>query len=119
MRGTIIDYEYIPGGNSELVQGVKGGAVPKNAICGGNGSFIVADPAKIFLGISFDGRIHRKYEVGGRFRGYLHHNKGIARVTKKRVENICKQLLGREVNISENGSTILDLEDLLNSCEIN
>lgn len=118
MRGIITGYSYIPGGNPELVQGIKGGAVPKNAVHGGNGSFIIADPAKIFLGISFDDGVYGKYEVGGRFRRYLHYDRGIGRVTRKRVENICKQLLNREVNISEDGY-IVNLESLLNSCSIN
>ncbi len=117
MRGIITDYNYISGGEPELKQGVKGGRVPKNAVRGGNGSFIVAEPAKIFLGVSFDNGTYKEYEVGDHFRRYLHHE-GIARVTQKRVKNICGQLLNREARVSEDGSVILNLEFLLNCVEI-
>ena len=36
-------------GDSKLVQGVKYGRVPRNAVAGGNGSFIVAERAKLIL----------------------------------------------------------------------
>ena len=38
-------------GTSNLVQGVKNGRVPRGAIAGGNGSFIVAERAKLILSL--------------------------------------------------------------------
>lgn len=40
-------------GRTELVQGIKGNSIPYNAIRGGNGSFVVAIPAKLIL--TYDG----------------------------------------------------------------
>lgn len=38
-------------GTGKLVQGVKHGQVPKNAVAGGNGSFIVAERARLILSV--------------------------------------------------------------------
>ncbi len=38
-------------GTSKVVQGIKNGRVPSNAVAGGNGSFVVADRAKLILSV--------------------------------------------------------------------
>ena len=48
-------------GSAGLVQGVKGGRTPAYAVKGGNGSFIVADRAKLILSLTCeDGSIVEK-----------------------------------------------------------
>ena len=48
-------------GTSKLVQGVKNGCRPPNAVAGGNGSFIVAERSKLILAIrGEDGTLLKK-----------------------------------------------------------
>ena len=43
-------------GSASLKQGVKGGRTPKNAIRGGNGSFITYERAQVILTLDSDGK---------------------------------------------------------------
>lgn len=47
-------------GSSSVKQGVKGGRTPKNAVAGGNGSFVVYERAKVILGLKFNGAYFSK-----------------------------------------------------------
>lgn len=50
-----ISLNYIPGDTPGLVQGIKGGRMPKRALGGGNGSFIVQDnPSQLILTLKTD-----------------------------------------------------------------
>lgn len=54
-----ISLTRIPGSTS-LKQGIKGGKTPKNAIRGGNGSFIVHDRAKVILTLDYNGKCYSR-----------------------------------------------------------
>jgi len=47
-------------GSASLKQGVKGGKIPKNAIGGSNGSFIVYDKADVILTLEYEGKLYSK-----------------------------------------------------------
>lgn len=90
-------------GSSHLKQGVKGGRTPRNAVRGGNGSFIVAERAKVLLTLNYKEQNYQKdiyYDIKD--------------VTSKRItDNLCLKLEaafenfdftvenGRFTNISE------------------
>ncbi len=46
---NIIDWQYRKGSGASLQQGVKGGRVPKHAVRGGNGSYIVSPPPQVIV----------------------------------------------------------------------
>lgn len=45
-------------GSASLKQGVKGGKTPKNAIKGGNGSFVVYDRGEVILNLEQNGQYY-------------------------------------------------------------
>lgn len=47
-------------GSSHVKQGVKGGRTPRNAVAGGNGSFVVYERAQIILLLKFKGAYFSK-----------------------------------------------------------
>lgn len=69
-------------GTSHLKQGVKGGRTPRNAVAGGNGSFIVAERAKVILTLKHEGK---------QFQKDIYYD--IKDVTSKRItDNLCCKL---------------------------
>lgn len=111
MHGKILEFTYIPGGKSQLVQGIKKGHRPKNAVAGGNGSWIVREPAKVLVKVKDE---HGKFDV-------VDVTKDVRKfcyirekcVTKSRVEDICARVLKKEVELSEDGKEIIGFFDLL------
>ena len=67
MRYTLISTNYIPAEYGvKLVQGIKSGRVPRGAIRGGNGSFIVKTdsmPAKFYLNFEDENGNHKCFEA--------------------------------------------------------
>ena len=47
-------------GSASLKQGVKGGRIPKNAISGGNGTFVTYDRAEVYLTLEYNGKRYSK-----------------------------------------------------------
>lgn len=47
MTIEVLDWRYEKSSGASLKQGVRGGRAPKNAVRGGNGSYLVADPPKV------------------------------------------------------------------------
>ena len=111
MHGTILEYSYIPGGKSQLVQGVKRGARPKNAVAGGNGSWIVREPAKVVLKVKDE---HVKFDVidvTKDVRRFCYTNNKC--LTKARVNDICSKIINAEVELTGDGKSIMGLYTLL------
>lgn len=71
-------------GYKELVQGIKGGRRPYNAVCGGNGSFICNNPSELILTVETeDGR-----EVSRNIISVVRAVNGWGRITQNRFEII-------------------------------
>lgn len=50
----ILDWQYVKGSGASLHQGVKNGRVPKHAVRGGNGSYIVSPPPQVMVKLMND-----------------------------------------------------------------
>lgn len=111
MHGKIMEYTYIPGGKSKLVQGVKRGQRPKNAVAGGNGSWIVREPAKILLKVKDEKGKFDVLDVTKDLRRFFHTNEKC--VTKSRVEEVCNRLLKSDVELTDDGKEIINFYSLL------
>ena len=111
MHGIITDFTYIPGGKSQLVQGVKKGTRPKNAVAGGNGSWIIREPAKVLLKVKDE---HGKFNVVDITKDVRKlFNATQKCMTKARVEEVCNKIMKAEVELTDDGKTIMGLYTLL------
>lgn len=94
--------------NSKLVQGIKGGRRPQGAVKGGNGSFIVVEPAKLFITLKVNDYYIKK-DI------YL-DVKSVTdrRITDKFVRDLTEFFSDKEF-IVENGE-IQNIKDLIAQC---
>ncbi len=84
MNLIITDYAY-RSTPAYLVQGVGGHRVPRNAVAGGNGSFIVSNPAEIMVDVrNVDTGECRTVDMYRHFKRMLEGN----RLTERRAEKI-------------------------------
>lgn len=111
MIGTIIDCNYLQG-YSELQQGVKGNKVPKNAIKGGNGSFIISDPARCLITIDTKEDGEFELDITDDIRTALRKN-GAKRISEKKANEALHGLMGKEVELSNDGRTVENLADII------
>ena len=105
MKVYLNGYEYVPS-SSGFVQGVKYGKVPRGAVAGGNGSFIVASSPQIYLLLVGVRGGRYKVDVTDDFVTYIHGYLG-KKVTEKQVRNIVAYLEGKEFEYADG-----KLEDL-------
>lgn len=112
MHGKITDFTYIPGGKSQLVQGVKRGHKPKNAVAGGNGSWIVKEPASVILKVVDEHGKHNVINVTSAIRKKIHVIDGKT-MSKTRVEDIINRILNTEVELTDDGKEIVGFYDLI------
>lgn len=75
-------------GTSNLVQGVKRGRTPAHAVAGGNGSFIVAERAKLILSLKCDDGTCVQKDIYTDVKSYS--DKNITENYKKVIENKLK-----------------------------
>ena len=101
------DYGYRPS-TSHLKQGVKGGRCPRNAVAGGNGTFIVSDGPKVTL--YFRGPRGGKFtmDVSEDTATYIHGYLG-RRVTEKQVRKIYEPLIGQKIEVNDKKNSIIDI----------
>lgn len=110
MIGTVIDCIYLQG-YSEFQQGVKGNKVPKNAIKGGNGSYTVGESPTCIITIDTkDGEI--ELDVTDEIKEAL-HEKGAKRISQKKAKETFRDLMGKEVELSNDGKTIENLAEII------
>ena len=71
---TINGFAYVASKPGNLVQGVKGNRRPKNAFRGGNGSFIVGDPAQAFIYLQDEDGNSLKIDAAPAMRKIVHQD---------------------------------------------
>ena len=87
MKAFFYDLEWNKG-STKLVQGIKDGRRPRNAIAGGNGSFICSTPAELILSVETTDRRVCKYNIISLARGV----NGWQRINEKRYRQIKEKL---------------------------
>ena len=99
MFSTVTNFNYTPARQPHLVQGVKNNKIPKGAIAGGKGSFLVRDDddlAKAHLTLTDEnGNFAGKIDIAPALRE-IAHREG-KKLTQKRAETIGKSLIGAQV----------------------
>ncbi len=99
MFSTVTNFNYIPAKEPHLVQGVKNNEIPKNAVAGGKGSFLVVDEdekAKVYLTLTDEnGNFAGKINIAKALRE-IAHREGM-KLTQNRAEKICRSLIGKKV----------------------
>ncbi|MBR6532737.1 hypothetical protein IKT64_03155 [Candidatus Saccharibacteria bacterium] len=120
MMYKIYDYSYIPG-SSYTKSGFKGRGLAVGTVinedtgafvvAGGNGTYVIAIPAKIIIRAASESRDIKSLEIGPLLRQCIHalHR----RLTSDLAKEICENLIGKEFN-DEN--EINDIEKLI--CDI-
>ena len=111
MEAKVQAYKYIAG-SSRLIQGVKGGKTPDNAVAGGCGTFITREPAKVLVTMEDgEGNVFKK-DIYPSLRK-VYHADG-KKVTEKRAEKACHNLLGKIVRVDDKSRDIEDIEAYIN-----
>lgn len=104
---TIVGYEYVHSTQGGLVQGIKNNKRPKNALYGGNGSFIVkGESPKIIIKI----KLWDKSLIGRNIYYTVKSNTMRDRITEKYADKIAGKLLGQTISIPN------DADDKLEYC---
>ena len=98
-------------GSAYLKQGVKGKYNPYNALAGGNGSFIMPEPAELNLFLKFEDGTCDTFNIIKFVRSVT----GWKKLNDGRVDKIEAQLNGKTFFIE--GERILNLEELLNEAK--
>ena len=93
-------------GTTKFVQGIKNGRTPKNAVAGGNGSFIVGQRGQLILSL--------RDEDDSLLRKDIYHE--VKKYTQRKItDNFCYRLIGMmnpfEFKV-ENGN-IINLDEIL------
>ena len=88
-------FSYIPSQPGKLVQGVKGNRVPKGAIKGGCGSFIVSNiPAKMIVTLVDENGEKISKDIAGIVRPFIKEDG--KRLTETNARQIYRQIAGRK-----------------------
>lgn len=96
-------------GSRDFVQGVKGGYRPRNAISGGNGSFVCETPAELILTVQTeDGR-----EVSWNIISLVRAVNGWRRITQNRFDILEAKLKSVDKFILDNENRIVNLADYI------
>ena len=102
MTYTCTDYNYIPGSPAMLKQGVKYGSTPKNAFRGGNGSFLVREPAKLILRLKNSAGATLSRDIASVARGVAFDlGTKLFAETAKKIGNHFK---GKDVNVTDDNT---------------
>jgi hypothetical protein len=102
MKFFVKSYTYVPGSGPKLVQGVKGGRAPKNAVRGGNGSYLVVhEKAKAILNGSAEDGTPMVFDIAPTLRTIAYKNN--SKLTQTRAITICDALVGSCIEVI-NGS---------------
>lgn len=109
MQANLNELIWVECSAPTLVQGVRGGYRPRNAIRGGNGSFICVEPAKIYLKVTtFDMKTVESDDIIK----LLRQATGWVKITRNRVNMLREFMENSEFEV-ENGE-IVNIEALLN-----
>lgn len=96
LNATIVGYEYKYSTQGGLVQGIKGNRRPKNALYGGNGSFIVkGESPKIIIQI----KLWDNTVISKNIYYLVKENSLRERVSEKYADKIAGKLLNQVINI--------------------
>ena len=99
MTYNCYNYDYIPGSPTMLKQGVKYGSTPKNAFRGGNGSFLVREPAKLILRLKNSAGVTLSRDIASVARGVAFDlGTKLFAETAKKIGNHFK---GKDLNVTD------------------
>lgn len=104
---SIISYNYIPS-KSETIQRVKGNKKPKNAFVGGNGSFVLVEPAKALLTLQDENSTRPtriKYDAAPVLRPMAYYNN--TKLTQRKVDKVCESILWKSIESKDDLPGIL------------
>ena len=107
MKAKVIDYTYQKS-SSGLQQGCRSGYRPRNAVAGGNGSFIVVTPPKITLTLEAPNGKHFSIDISEDIADYIHNYVG-KKVTEKQVRLACDPMIGAIVEVTDDRDGILHI----------
>lgn len=103
-----VDLNYVPGTAPYLLQGVKGGRTPYNAIKGGNGSFkMPGASSKLILTIKTDSGRCIGVNIINVVRSVLNRS----RITEKLCDNLERTFTSSKFEVSD--GYITNLEELI------
>lgn len=100
-----IDLNYIAGSAPSLVQGIKGGMTPRNAIAGGNGSFVVkGTPSQLILTVKTTEGKYIQLNIINTVRNVLNRS----RITEKLCDKLENTFSSAKFEVSNGCITNLD-----------
>ena len=103
-----IDLSYKPGESPYLVQGIKNGKTPKNAIAGGNGSFVVkGNSSKLILTVKTESGKYISINIINIVRKVLNRS----RITEKLCDRLELTFSSESFKVSE--KHITNLEEII------